>query len=40
MADSQVLNFNKVFIGNIAYDIAKTELESFFKRIGPIRDLK
>jgi RNA recognition motif-containing protein len=40
MADSQVLNFNKVFIGNIPYDIAKSELESFFKRIGPIKDLK
>ncbi len=40
MTDSQALNYNKVFIGNIPYDIAKPELESFFRRIGPITELK
>ena len=40
MSEPQTLNYNKVFIGNIPYDISKPELEAFFRRIGPIRDLK
>ena len=30
----------KVFIGNIPYDITKQDLEEFFTKIGPIKDIK
>ena len=30
---------NKVFVGNIPFDITKEELESFFGQIGPFKEI-
>lgn len=38
--DKEPINFRKVFIGNISYDITKLELEEFFNLVGPIIDIK